>query len=70
MIQKAVKSLIRIGMSNILNVKIICLVWFLLFRKCNSLREVAGGMLGLSGKEETVRINHLPKEHFVGRKQM
>jgi hypothetical protein len=23
--------------------------------------EVAGGMLGLSGKEETVRINHLPK---------
>jgi hypothetical protein len=29
MIQKA-KSLIRIGMSNILNVKIICLVWFLL----------------------------------------
>jgi hypothetical protein len=32
MIQKAVKSLIRIGMSNILNVKIICLVWFL-FRK-------------------------------------
>jgi hypothetical protein len=52
MIQKAVKSLIRIGMSNILNVKIICLVWFLLFRKCNSLREVAGGMLGLSGKEK------------------
>jgi hypothetical protein len=42
-----------------------------LLRKCNSLREVAGGMLGLSGKEETVRINHLPKkEHFVGRKQM
>jgi hypothetical protein len=34
----------------------------LLFRKCNSLREVAGGMLGLSGKEETVRINHL-QEH-------
>jgi hypothetical protein len=33
----------------------------LLFRKCNSLREVAGGMLGLSGKEETVRINHLPR---------
>jgi hypothetical protein len=26
------------------------------------LREVAGGMLGLSGKEETVRINHLPKK--------
>jgi hypothetical protein len=33
------------------------------------LREEAGGMLGLSGKEE-VRINHLQKEHFVGRKQM
>jgi hypothetical protein len=58
-------------MSNILNVKIICLVWFFCcLEKCNSLREVAGGMLGLSGKEETVRINHLPKEHFVGRKQM
>jgi hypothetical protein len=54
MIQKAVKSLIRIGMSNILNVKIICLVWFCCLEKCNSLREVAGGMLGLSGKEETV----------------
>jgi hypothetical protein len=27
----------------------------------HSLRE-AGGMLGLSGKEETVRINHLPKK--------
>jgi hypothetical protein len=60
MIQKAVKSLIRIGMSNILNVKIICLVWFCCLEKCNSLREV-GGMLGLSGKEETVRINHLQK---------
>lgn len=30
--------------------------------KCNSLREVAGGMLGLSGKEETLRLNHLPKK--------
>jgi hypothetical protein len=49
-------------MSNILNVKIICLVWFCCLEKCNSLREVAGGMLGLSGKEETVRINHLPKK--------
>jgi hypothetical protein len=48
-------------MSNILNVKIICLVWFLLFRSACTLREVAGGMLGLSGKEETVRINHLPE---------
>jgi hypothetical protein len=23
-----------------------------------------------SGKEETVRINHLPKEHFVGQKNV
>lgn len=30
--------------------------------KCNSLREVAGGMLGLSGKEEALRLNHLPKK--------
>ncbi len=29
---------------------------FCCLKKCNSLREVAGGMLGLSGKEETVRI--------------
>ncbi|CCB69359.1 hypothetical protein [Flavobacterium branchiophilum] len=28
MIQKAVKSMIRIGMSNISNVKFICLAWF------------------------------------------
>jgi hypothetical protein len=34
---------------------------FCCLEKCNSLREVSGGMLGLSGKEETVRINHLPK---------
>jgi hypothetical protein len=40
-------------MSNILNVdhlfSMVCCL-----EKCNSLREVAGGMLGLSGKEETV----------------
>lgn len=35
---------------------------FCCLEKCNSLREVSGGMLGLSGKEETVRINHLPKK--------
>lgn len=35
---------------------------FCCLEKCNSLREVTGGMLGLSGKEETVRINHLPKK--------
>ena len=35
---------------------------FCCLEKCNSLREVAQGMLGLSGKEETVRINHLPKK--------
>ena len=30
--------------------------------KCNSLREVAGGMLGLSGKKEALRLNHIPKK--------
>jgi hypothetical protein len=35
---------------------------FCSLEKCNSLREVAGGMVGLSGKEQTVRINHLPKK--------
>jgi hypothetical protein len=35
---------------------------FCCLEKCNSLREVSGGMIGLSGKEETVRINHLPKK--------
>jgi hypothetical protein len=35
---------------------------FCCLEKCNSLREVSGGMVGLSGKEETVRINHLPKK--------
>ena len=35
---------------------------FCRLEKCNSLRQVAAGMLGLSGKEETVRINHLPKK--------
>lgn len=35
---------------------------FCCIEKCNSLREVSGGMLGLSGKEESVRINHLPKK--------
>jgi hypothetical protein len=34
---------------------------FCRLEKCNSLREVAKGMVGLSGKEETVRINYLPK---------
>lgn len=35
---------------------------FCRLEKCNSLREVSGGMLGLSGIEETVRINSLPKK--------
>lgn len=35
---------------------------FCSLEKCNSLREVVGGMTGLSGKEETVRIKHLPKK--------
>lgn len=30
--------------------------------KCNSLREVAGGMLGLSGKKESLRLNCIPKK--------
>ena len=35
---------------------------FCCLEKCNSLREVSVGMVGLSGKEHTVRINHLPKK--------
>ncbi len=35
---------------------------FCCLEKCNSLREVSGAMVGLSGKGETVRINHLPKK--------
>ncbi len=35
---------------------------FCCLEKCNSLREVSGGMVGLIGKEETVRMNHLPKK--------
>ena len=35
---------------------------FCCIEKCNSLREVSGGMMGLSGKEETLRINSLPKK--------
>jgi hypothetical protein len=35
---------------------------FCCLEKCNSLREVAAGMVGLSDKKETVRINHLPKK--------
>ena len=48
---------------------------FCCLEKCNSLREVSGGILGLSGKEETVRINHLPRKSTLadankGRKVM
>lgn len=35
---------------------------FCCLEKCNSLREVSGGMVGLCGKEHTVRINHLPRK--------
>jgi hypothetical protein len=35
---------------------------FCCLEKCNSLREVAGGMVGLSDKKEMFRINHLPKK--------
>ena len=35
---------------------------FCCLEKCNSLLEVAGGMVGLSDKKEMFRINHLPKK--------
>jgi hypothetical protein len=31
------------------------------FAKCNSLREVSGAMLGLSGKTVHLKLNHIPK---------
>jgi Transposase DDE domain/Domain of unknown function (DUF4372) len=34
---------------------------FCSFAKCNSLREVSGAMLGLSGKTESFHLNHIPK---------
>jgi len=34
---------------------------FCSFAKCNSLREVSGAMLGLSGKTEHFQLNHIPK---------
>ena len=34
---------------------------FCSFAKCNSLREVSGAMLGLSGKTAHFRMNHIPK---------
>ena len=34
---------------------------FCAFAKCNSLREVSGAMLGLSGKTESFKLNHIPK---------
>jgi hypothetical protein len=34
---------------------------FCSFAKCNSLREVSGAMLGLSGKIESFQLNHIPK---------
>jgi len=34
---------------------------FCSFAKCNSLREVSGAMLGLSGKTEHFKLNHIPK---------
>ncbi|MFV8326286.1 hypothetical protein [Flavobacterium sp. ZS1P14] len=33
--------------------------------KCNSLREVAGGMLGLSGKTEHFQLSHIPKRSIL-----
>lgn len=34
---------------------------FCSFAKCNSLREVSGAMLGLSGKTRGFQLNHIPK---------
>jgi hypothetical protein len=34
---------------------------FCSFAKCNSLREVSGAMLGLSGKTDHFQLNHIPK---------
>jgi len=34
---------------------------FCAFAKCNSLREISGAMLGLSGKTEHFQLNHIPK---------
>lgn len=34
---------------------------FCVLGKCNSLREVSGAMLGLSGKTENFQLNHIPK---------
>ena len=34
---------------------------FCSFAKCNSLREVSGAMLGLSGKTERFQLRHIPK---------
>ena len=34
---------------------------FCSFAKCNSLREISGAMLGLSGKTEHFQLNHIPK---------
>lgn len=32
------------------------------FAKCNSLREISGAMLGLSGKTANFQLNHIPKK--------
>jgi len=34
---------------------------FCSFAKCNSLREVSGAMLGLSGKIASFQLGHIPK---------
>jgi hypothetical protein len=34
---------------------------FCAFAKCNSLREVSGAMLGLSGKTASFQLSHIPK---------
>ena len=41
---------------------------FCSFAKCNSLREVSGAMLGLSGKTESFQLgSYSQMKHFIGR---
>jgi len=39
---------------------------FCSFAKCTSLREVAGAMLGLSGKTKHFQLDHIPKKSTLG----
>ncbi|PKP46475.1 MAG: transposase [Bacteroidetes bacterium HGW-Bacteroidetes-1] len=39
---------------------------FCAFAKCNSLREVSGAMLGLSGKTKHFQLDHIPRRSTLG----